>query len=958
MREFLQRVLPWFPPPEGTAAQYYNTHWTFQIPGEERLGWTGRACTTLDQLVSAVEFGLRGPDPHNVYVCMSSQSEYTAKTSRAGRSYSAALRNQDNVVWLRSLFLDVDVDATKPNTYRTTRDAMVGLADFLKASGMPRPTLIVQSGSGGFHCHWCLDTPLRGHEWKPLAQALQNVTQKVGFLVDGSCTIDSARVLRIPDTLNHKHTPPKPVTMGTALPFDYTLDSIKAILAPHMGAITLPPRAPIKGGNELSAGVERQARPVDITQVATQCAFVAGSLATGGANNPEPLWRDSLMVALYTTKPDENAHLLSKGHAGYDVAKTDAKFAQLTQQKAQKDFGWISCQAIKNHGCSACLTCPHANAGKSPLNLAPPATQVLQVSLELPEGYSRDPDGLVYMLEPQADGSTRAALICQYPVVDPWVQKDPWIFNFTTSLEYQKRKQVYIPLDALASKDGFTKSLARQGVVMFDPQYAKFKGLLVAWISKLQRQKDAVISSSPFGWDIDHGKVRGFIYGGKVMTDDGSEKAAANPDPVIQMQYTPCGDVTPWVTAAKMVTDQNRFDIQAILASAFGAPLVRFTGQSGLLLSAYSTDSGIGKSSTQKVAQAVWGHPTAGRQALDDTVNSVINKIGQLKALPLYWDEIRGEHETAKFVKLVFQLGQGKEKSRLSADSQQRAPGTWQTMLCCCSNDSLADYVMRQTKTTTAGMYRVFEFTVARGVTGQIDQADAARMVDKLEDNHGQAGLIYAKFLGEKHAAIAQLVAAKQKDLTTRFQAKTDERFWFATMTCLIMGAILSNRLGLTAFDTKGLEQYLIDQLMLLRAHRTSVPVDIKDGGNVASILQAYLTQQQGRHTLVTDKYWLGSGRPPQNVIKVLSNINQLDGVYVHIAQDQALLRIRSPHFRNWLQENGYSPGIVVDAVRQEFSGKTERARLGAGTPFHDTLIDMVITMDLNDPTLASVVGV
>src|SRR5690606_28476387 len=125
-------------------------------------------------------------------------------------------------------------------------------------------------------------------------------------------------------------------------------------------------------------------------------------------------------------------------------------------------------------------------------------------------------------------------------------------------------------------------------------------------------------------------------------------------------------------------------------------------------MSAFSKASGIGKSTSLKVAQAVWGDPVKAVQSLSDTQNAVMNKLGEIRSLPLYWDELKTEDDTKKFVNITFQTTQGKEKARMSRSVTQREPGSWQTLLVSASNDSLLDYVIGRTNMTTAGIYRVF----------------------------------------------------------------------------------------------------------------------------------------------------------------------------------------------------------------------------------------------------------
>ena len=107
----------------------------------------------------------------DIYVCMSSQTVSEVRTSANGFEFRIGIRSKAGAHSLRSLFLDVDV---KPGAYATTEDALKALKTFLGATTLPRPTMIVATGGGGFHCHWVLDRHLTPAEWLPLAKALNN----------------------------------------------------------------------------------------------------------------------------------------------------------------------------------------------------------------------------------------------------------------------------------------------------------------------------------------------------------------------------------------------------------------------------------------------------------------------------------------------------------------------------------------------------------------------------------------------------------------------------------------------------------------------------------------------------------------------------------------------------------------------------------------------------------------
>ena len=80
---------------------------------------------------------------------------------------------------------------------------------FRIAAKLPPVSMRVYTGSGGFHDYWCFAEPVTKEVWQLCADALRAACEHHKFQIDGKCTIDAARILRIPTTLNRKHQPPR-----------------------------------------------------------------------------------------------------------------------------------------------------------------------------------------------------------------------------------------------------------------------------------------------------------------------------------------------------------------------------------------------------------------------------------------------------------------------------------------------------------------------------------------------------------------------------------------------------------------------------------------------------------------------------------------------------------------------------------------------------------------------------
>lgn len=1022
---FLARVLAW--PQDGDGIAYGNMHYTFEPKdmskvrthpknGRPILPWAGTAATSNTELMRAFEYHVAAPATKDIYFCTSTQAYAEEKVSPRGFKYKKALRSAEAAVKLKALFIDSDLidgksEENKDKGYETPQKFAEALAEFLKATGLPKPTVIVASG-GGFHMYWCLVEAMTPDKWMPLAYALSEATKRHGFKCDTQCTIDSARVLRLPGTKNYKYNPPREVKLATQMiEYDYLNSKIEAILEPYKVAVPytvlssgmtlLPPKTPLAGVSELAAGVDTSSlAPVNLDSLVGECGFITEALTTGGANYDNPLWNLTVLISNFTEGGRADAHRMSAGHPDYGPGETDELFDRKAEEKLVKNLGWPKCATIAQTGCKSCATCPHFGQGKSPLNFATktlatlssnhvsqqggftttagtnpapsnhqpgvtpqgntmPSISMLQPGTgvadpDLPLNYLRTPAGIILFPQAQDDGSTIWLPVSKYPMIDPWMQRDPWTLNFSTETEFGKISQICVPLKDVGTAE-MRKNLQEQGFMITGGLrgFNQLSDFIMAWVTKLQETKDTVISSVPFGWLVRGGNVKGFVYGGKLHTPFG-EEVASNSDPELARQFSPEGLKAPWIDAANMVTSQKRPALDAILASSFAAPLVRFTGHPGLLMSAYSVESGIGKSTALKVAQAVWGDPVKAIQSLSDTQNSVLNKMGELRSLPVYWDELKSDEDTKRFVDTVFRLTLGKEKSRMTSKVTQRTPGTWQTMMVAASNESLLDSIAYKTRATTAGIYRVFEFTVKapdRNGVGQIDPTVAQRTLSKLHDNYGTIGMDYASFLGQNFAQIEIDLGNVLSQVGKEVGMHADERFWISLMGTVILGARYANQLGYTQIDEPALKDFLYATLREMRQERASQPVDMRNVVNVVNTLARFINENRARHTLVTNVIHRARGKPAAGVVEVVADASRLDSVHVHVGRDDHIVRIGQSYLHDWLANNNYPRHVFMKALQSELNATMLNGRLGAGTVFANAA-EYLIEIDISGSPL------
>jgi len=91
-----------------------------------------------------------------------------------------------------------------------------------------KPSIIIRSG-GGAHLYWLLNEPAE----KSDIEAVEDVNRRIAHALGGDqSATEAARVLRVPGTLNHKYSPPRPVKLHRIEKFEYSLEDFSDLPKP------------------------------------------------------------------------------------------------------------------------------------------------------------------------------------------------------------------------------------------------------------------------------------------------------------------------------------------------------------------------------------------------------------------------------------------------------------------------------------------------------------------------------------------------------------------------------------------------------------------------------------------------------------------------------------------------------------------------------------------------------
>lgn len=171
---------------------------------------------------------------------------------------SYAGKNRADPIAKRALYLDLD-----SKEFGSIEDALRRLMVFVKAVGLPPPSIYVHSGRG-VHVYWCLDADVPVAEWLTVAQALKAKCIELEFPADPTVTADPARILRAPGSLNRKGKDPIPCRVLGDNGSVYPLSQLAAQLSVGKGS-RLSKLAALASNEDLAtkrAGPERSAADV------------------------------------------------------------------------------------------------------------------------------------------------------------------------------------------------------------------------------------------------------------------------------------------------------------------------------------------------------------------------------------------------------------------------------------------------------------------------------------------------------------------------------------------------------------------------------------------------------------------------------------------------------------------------------------------------------------------------
>ena len=739
-------------------------------------------------------------------------------------------RTKSNVQALKAFWLDIDCGPTKD--YDTQEEGLAALKKFCKVTGLPKPTL-VNSGRG-LHAYWPLSEEVTREDWERVATRLKDVCAAQDLHADNAC-FEPARILRVPDTFNYKGDEPVPVSVmhvGAVVSYDFMRETlgVKDDPAPFLAG-TPTTMSPL--GKLIQSSME--ASFTKIMKLGEKGCAQLNACYEERADISEPRWFNALSVAKFCRDRDKAIHKLSAEHPDYDPGRTEYKIQHIV--------GPHTCAEFEKNNPGLCAGCPHFNKIKSPIALgkelieATEEDNVIEVEDEVgvtsvykipefPFPYARGKNGGIWRKADKKDGEeVEDMLVFPYDLYIVKRMEDPVEEGVVLMRLHTPKdgvKEFVISNAKIMDPTELRKILAAKGVMTAKKQFDLIIDYVIKSFLQLFDSQKAEQMRNQFGWVDNDSK---FIIGDREIGAQGTyHSPPSSVTRVLADHMVPTGSFEKW----KEVFDlYGRPGLEAhafAAATAFGAPILRFSGQRGAILNVIHSNSGTGKTTILHMCNSVWGNPEKLCAKKDDTFNSKVFKLGVYCNLPTTFDEMSNT-EPKQLSELAYLITQGTGKDRMKASTNELRVNltSWQTIALCSSNHSFYEKLEALKNTPQGEMMRIIEYGI--DYSDAIDTEYGKKMFDhQLLENYGHAGDIYARYLVTEYDEVRKLYATIQQKIDRKLKLTQRERFWSATVAANITGIYIAVRLGLCDWDIARIFKWACKMILGLRGTLVAPP--------------------------------------------------------------------------------------------------------------------------------------
>jgi len=911
-KEFLEAVLG----DEG----YYCITGIEELHGEKRDPLVKQKFyTNLDEAVAAA-LELDARDSMNAYFALATFEE-------------SGSRRNNNVKQLRSFFLDLDCGATKD--YETQTEALQGLRNFCKELKLPRPTM-VNSGRG-VHVYWSLTEPVARDVWLPVAERLKELCVDHSMYADAAVTSDSARVLRVPGTHNHKDTPANIVKFIGDPAQAVSFESFRDLLGvnPLARKRSYVPREIDPIMMKLMGSYVSKFKTIMLKTVAGEGCAQIKWVAENQTTMPEPMWRAGLSIAAFCEDRDKAIHKISTQHPDYSHDSTEYKASQIR--------GPYSCQTFNKYNPNICPDCKHWGEITNPLALGRELSTteeeviVEDISADLPNTppqqytipkyptpYVRGKNGGIFKRVKSDDGEIEIP-VYHHDLYVVRRLRDPEIGEalvMRLHLPKDGVREFTIPYAAATAKDEFRRYMSMHGVAIM--KMDELMNYVTTWVNDLQMTTVADEARRQFGWTDDN--FTSFVVGNmEVFKDNITVNPPASNTAGLFPAFVPKGTLEHWCKTIDFYNKPNFEVHQYMFGIGFGSVLMQFMPINGSIFHLHSKDSGLGKTTAMYAGASIWGDPDVLVMLERDTYNSKMNRAEIYKNLPFYSDEMTNT-APKDLSDFAYQIPSGLQRNRLSSkgNAERFRGAPWKLTVGTTGNTDMLERISSYKALPKAEAQRVLSYRARKMVFATKTETDVFSA--DIKEHYAHAGVIFVQYVMNNVESTKELILATQQRIDAAAGLQAENRFWSVQAATTIAGLILAKKLGLVGFDIAAMFKWIVEALQQAKADMEFM------GGDVESILTDYLAENYNNVLRITSTQDLR--KDANNIEKaVLPEATPRIALVARYEYDVKTMYLMPKPLKTWCAKQQINYTALIDGLKSgRTKAKRDKIRLGKGT--------------------------
>jgi hypothetical protein len=737
-------------------------------------------------------------------------------------------RGQSNALLIKNFFLDIDCGEKWP--LKDQMEGLKSLKEFVSETGLPFPA-VVNSGNG-LYAHWILEEAIPAEQWRTVAFVLKRVvaaySPKIGG--DTSRTSDSASVLRPPGVTNRKpgHPEKKVVLLKDAEPIQF-LDFVRILnTAAKRKKINrdkiLAPKPSTDINADFFGGLEQTSTPSDAAKIADKCAQLRLMRSEKGDVGHQ-VWFFCLGVLIHCADGDTIVYK-------WTDEQWHSKAKDTIEQWHSSSMGPSTCASFGDANPQPCIGCPHNGRVKSPIVLGRPdpvKKEIPEEQCSPPDGFRRGKDGLF------AEEDGRWVRFYDQDLYPERLAYDESLgYEVTTikhSLPHEGAMECTFRSSIVNDQKTLLTTLADNHIKVVGVKEKKYMvAYLEGHMAKLQRSQKMSLLLCQMGWKKARNSDPMFVLGKKIFHADGriEDASMAKNVPKAAEAFHCKGSLQKWSDSTRVLDMPGMEPFAfALLAGGFGAPLMKFTGFDGAMIS-LTGKSGAGKTLMLRHMLSVWGYHNGLMMLRGDTDNGLVSRLGAYGNLPMAIDEVTNI-DGIKLSDLAYRITQGRDKVRLQRNATERdVLNTWNTLAVVSTNSSLVDKLSSAKHDASAEMNRIFEYSVK--MHPEFQGKVTEKLYWALHENYGHAGVAYTKWMVRHVDEIKLAISKVREHIDCAAKVTGEERFISAIAAVAIYGGMVAHKLGLIQFDVPRVMTWASGTILNMRGDKqdlTGSSVDI-----------------------------------------------------------------------------------------------------------------------------------